>query len=73
MREPAELQNMDGQKVGQVTSGLLSPTLNQPIAMGYVRPEYSIEGTELFAIVRGKPVPMTVTKMPFVPTRYYRG
>ena len=73
VREPAELQNMDGQKVGQVTSGLLSPTLNQPIAMGYVRPEYSIEGTELFAIVRGKPVPMTVTKMPFVPTRYYRG
>lgn len=73
VREPAELQNMDGQKVGQVTSGLLSPTLNQPVAMAYVGPEYSIEGTELFAIVRGKPVPMVVIKMPFVPTRYYRG
>lgn len=73
VREPAELQNMDGQKVGQVTSGLLSPTLNQPIAMGYVKPDYAAEGTELFAMVRGKPVPMTVTRMPFVPTRYYRG
>ncbi|HMN20180.1 MAG TPA: glycine cleavage system aminomethyltransferase GcvT [Ottowia sp.] len=73
VREPAELQNLDGQSVGQVTSGLLSPTLDRPIAMGYVRPGYATIGTELFAMVRGKPVPMEVVATPFVPTRYYRG
>ena len=73
VREPAVLENMDGQNVGQVTSGLLSPTLNQPVALAYVPPDYAAAGTELFAMVRGKPVPMVVTATPFVPTRYYRG
>lgn len=73
VREPAVLENMDGQAIGQVTSGLLSPTLNQPIALAYVQADYAQPGTELFAIVRGKPVPMTVAPTPFVPTRYYRG
>ena len=73
VREPAVLENLDGQHVGHVTSGLLSPTLNQPIALAYVRPDYASAGTELFAMVRGKPVPMTVTATPFVPTRYHRG
>lgn len=73
VREPAMLENMDGQVVGQVTSGLLSPTLNQPIALAYVHPDYASIGTELFAMVRGKPVPMKVSATPFVPTRYYRG
>ena len=73
VREPAALENMDGQVVGQVTSGLLSPTLNQPIALAYVQPDYAVVGTELFAMVRGKPVPMKVAATPFVPTRYYRG
>ena len=73
VREPAVLENMDGQQVGQVTSGLLSPTLNQPIAMAYVSPDYAAPGTELFAMVRGKPVPMQVGAMPFVPARYFRG
>ena len=73
VREPAVLENLDGQHIGQVTSGLLSPTLNQPIALAYVQPDYAALGTELFAIVRGKPVPMVVAPTPFVPTRYYRG
>ena len=73
VREPATLENMDGQHIGHVTSGLLSPSLNQPIAMGYVQPDYAALGTELFAMVRGKPVPMVVVATPFVPTRYYRG
>ena len=73
VREPAVLENMDGQAIGQVTSGLLSPTLNQPIALAYVQPDYAAPGTEVFAMVRGKPVPMVVAPTPFVPTRYYRG
>jgi len=73
VREPAVLENMDGQAIGQVTSGLLSPTLNQPIALAYVQPDYAAPGTEVFAMVRSKPVPMVVAPTPFVPTRYYRG
>lgn len=73
VREPAVLENMDGQQIGVITSGLLSPTLNQPIALAYVQPDYTEIGTELFAMVRGKPVPMKVAATPFVPTRYYRG
>ena len=72
VREPAPLENLDGQSVGQVTSGLLSPTLDRPIAMAYVKPGYATLGTELFAMVRGKPVPMEVVATPFVPTRYHR-
>lgn len=73
VREPAVLENMDGQHIGQVTSGLLAPTLNQPIALAYVQPDYAAPGTEIFAIVRGKPVPMVVAPTPFVPPRYFRG
>ena len=73
VREPAVLENMDGQHVGHVTSGLLSPTLNQPLALAYVQPEYAQPGTEVFAMVRGKPVAMVVSPTPFLPPRYHRG
>lgn len=73
VREPAVLENMDGQHIGHITSGLLSPTLNQPVALAYVEPDYAAIDTEIFAMVRGKPVPMKVVATPFVPTRYYRG
>jgi aminomethyltransferase len=73
VREPAPLENMDGQTIGHITRGLLSPTLDRPIALAYVGMDYAAPGTEVFAIVRGKPVPMTVSATPFVPARYYRG
>jgi aminomethyltransferase len=41
--------------------------------MGYVPTNLATTGTRLDAMVRGKPVPMEVTRMPFVPTRYWRG
>ena len=72
VREPAPLENLDGQTVGHITSGLLSPTLNQPIAMAYVQADCATVGTELFAMVRGKPVPMQVAQAPFVAHRYVR-
>ncbi len=73
VREGITLCTPDGKPVGSVTSGLLSPTLNVPIAMGYVPTELSVNGTLLHAVVRGKPVPMIISPMPFVPNRYYRG
>ncbi len=73
VRDHSELQDMNGQRIGEVTSGLLGPTIEKPIAMGYVPPAFAALGTRLNAIVRGKPVTMEVVAMPFVPTRYFRG
>ena len=73
VREHTELQSTDGQKIGEVTSGLLGPTADKPIALAYVASAFAATGTRVNAIVRGKAVPMEVVPTPFVPTRYYRG
>jgi aminomethyltransferase len=73
VREHVELQNAQGVKIGEVSSGLLGPTANVPVAMGYVDVANASLGTVVHAMVRGKAVPMTVSAMPFVPNRYYRG
>ena len=73
VREHTELQDLSGRRIGEVTSGLLGPTIDKPVAMGYVPPAFAALGTRINAIVRGKPVPMEVVAMPFVPTRYFRG
>ncbi|MES2281837.1 MAG: glycine cleavage system aminomethyltransferase GcvT [Pseudomonadota bacterium] len=73
VRDHTTLHGPDGTQVGEVTSGLLGPSINQPVAMAYVSPEFSSMGTLVNAMVRGKPVAMEVTTMPFVPAHYYRG
>jgi aminomethyltransferase len=73
VRDHTELQDTNGQRIGEVTSGLLGPSIDKAVAMGYVSPEFASVGTRLHAIVRGKPVPMEVSAMPFVPNHYYRG
>lgn len=73
VRDGTPLQSFEGQDIGQVTSGLLGPTADRPVAMGYVATAFAEPGTRVQAIVRGKPVPMEVSTLPFVPTRYYRG
>ena len=73
VREHTELQDASGRRLGEVTSGLLGPTINKPIAMAYVPPDFAVLGTRINAMVRGKPVPMVVVAMPFVPSNYFRG
>ncbi|WP_407334048.1 glycine cleavage system aminomethyltransferase GcvT [Enterovibrio sp. 27052020O] len=73
VREGAKLFDADDNEIGIVTSGTFGPTKGQPVAMGYVATPSAVIGTEVFAEVRGKKLPMTVEKMPFVPQRYYRG
>jgi aminomethyltransferase len=73
VREHTELQNNEGQRIGEVTSGLLGPTVDRPVAMAYVDPAFAAIGTRVNAMVRGKAVPMEVSAMPFVPARYFRG
>jgi aminomethyltransferase len=73
VREGAQVVNAEGQVIGRVTSGSPSPSLNQPVALAYLDIAHAAIGTAVFAVVRDKRVAMTVTALPFVPNRYYRG
>jgi aminomethyltransferase len=58
--------------IGKVTSGGFGPSLNAPVAMGYLPSSLSAVGTSAFAEVRGQRLPLTVAAMPFVPNTYKR-
>lgn len=73
VREGAELFDAQDNLIGKVTSGTAGPNAGKPVSMGYIETSFASVGTEVFAEVRGKKLPMTVEKMPFVPQRYYRG
>ena len=61
-----------GEPIGTVTSGGFGPTVNGPVAMGYVGSSYAAVGTELFGEVRGKRMPLAVAKLPLVPANFKR-
>ena len=73
VREGAKLIDANGAEIGVVTSGTLGPTVGKPVALGYVQTAFATVGTELFAEVRGKRTPMTVSSTPFTPNGYFRG
>ena len=73
VREGTELVDDLGQRIGRVTSGTFGPTVATPVAMALINADYATLGTEVYALVRGKKLPMTVSKMPFIEQRYYRG
>jgi aminomethyltransferase len=72
VREGARILDGEGEEVGRVTSGTFSPSLQRPIAMGYVATPLAQPGTTLKLEQRGKLFEATVTPMPFVPHRYHR-
>lgn len=55
----------DGQHIGTVTSGTMSPTLERPVALGYVPPADAAPGTEVTIDIRGKAVPAVIVPLPF--------
>jgi len=71
-REGAEIVDGTETIIGRVTSGGYSPSLGQPIAMGYVATESAADGTEVAILVRGVPRAAVIAPMPFVPHRYKR-
>jgi aminomethyltransferase len=71
-REGTEIQNTDGETIGLVTSGGFGPTVNGPVAQGYVDTTYTKTGTPLKLIVRGKALEAEVAALPFVPAKYKR-
>ncbi|KAK0104561.1 Aminomethyltransferase, mitochondrial [Cadophora gregata] len=72
-REGAEIVNEKGEKIGNITSGCPSPTLGKNVAMGYIKDGLHKSGTDVEVVVRGKKRKAKVTKMPFVPSRYWKG
>ncbi|NMZ22687.1 MULTISPECIES: glycine cleavage system aminomethyltransferase GcvT [Pseudomonas] len=73
VREGAEIVDDHGTVIGTVCSGGFGPSLGGPLAMGYLDMAFTALDSEVSALVRGKKVPLRVSKMPFVPQRYYRG
>ncbi len=73
LRDGQSVHGADGEKVGEVCSAAYGSTVGRPIAMAYIKRELGDPGTSLSVDVRGKQVPVTVTKMPFTPQRYFRG
>ena len=71
-REGAEIADKQGRIIGKVTSGGFGPSLNAPVAMGYVESAFAVQGTEIDLMVRGKALPARIAPMPFVPNRYRR-
>ncbi|KAK1261024.1 hypothetical protein QJS04_geneDACA023446 [Acorus gramineus] len=71
-RSHSEIVDASGNHIGEVTSGGFSPCLKKNIAMGYVKSGLHKPGTEVKIVIRGKSNEGVVTKMPFVPTKYYK-
>ncbi len=71
-REGTEVTLPSGSHIGVVTSGGFGPTVNGPIAMGYVNAAHAKTGNEIALMVRGKPQPARIVDLPFVPHRYLR-
>jgi aminomethyltransferase len=71
-REGAEIQDAAGKPIGRVTSGGFGPSVNGPIAIGYVTAAHAKPDTPVSLVVRGEPRPARVVRLPFVPHRYHK-
>lgn len=65
-RHGYEIRDAAGRRIGEVTSGTQSPSLGQPIALGYVESAFAEAGTELFIAIRDKALQAEVCKTPFL-------
>jgi aminomethyltransferase len=72
-REGSVVLDPAGNPIGTITSGGFGPSLNAPIAMGYIASAHATLGMPVSLVVRDVPRAATISTMPFVPTRYYRG
>lgn len=72
-REGAKVVNEQGEEIGNITSGCPSPSLKKNIAMGYIKDGSHKAGTAVEVVIRGKKRKATVSKMPFVPSKYWKG
>ena len=73
VREGMDVMDAEGRKIGTICSACYGASVGGPIALAYVERSLAEPGTGLNVDVRGKLLPVTVTRMPFTPQRYYRG
>ncbi|MGH6855431.1 MAG: glycine cleavage T C-terminal barrel domain-containing protein, partial [Aestuariivirga sp.] len=71
-REGTVITDANGRQIGMVTSGGFGPTVNGPIAMGYVEAMFAAAGTPVQLTVRGASLPAAVVPLPFVPHHFKR-
>jgi aminomethyltransferase len=71
-RQGTQILSPDGNEIGTITSGGFGPTYGGPVAMGYVQAQFASAGTPLQLLVRGKPLPAEIFKLPFVAHNFKR-
>ena len=72
-REGTQILNKNGKIIGEITSGGYSPSLQAPIAMGYINAEILQKNCEILLNVRGNSLPAEIVSLPFVEHKYFRG
>ena len=72
-REKTKIYNQSDIYIGEITSGTFGPSVNGPVAMGYVENEFSKKDTKVFLEVRGKKHPANVCGLPFYKKSYVKG
>jgi len=71
-REGVKIFSEDDKEIGSITSGTFGPSVNGPIAMGYVKIDFSKSGTKVFLEVRGKKYDANISELPFYKKSYVR-
>ena len=72
-REKTKIFNESNLEIGEITSGTFGPSVNGPVAMGYVKNKFSKKNTKIFLEVRGKKHPATICGLPFYKKSYVKG
>jgi aminomethyltransferase len=71
-RDGTVITDASGREIGKITSGGFGPSVNGPVAMGYVETAAARPGTKINLIVRGQPMPAEIVTLPFIPNRFKR-
>ena len=72
-REETKIFSEDNKLIGKITSGTFGPSVQGPIAMGYIANNYSSSNTKIFLEIRGKKIPANVCNLPFYKKNYVKG
>ena len=72
-REKTKIFNKDNKNIGEITSGTFGPSVQSPVAMGYVDNAFSKIDTKIFLEVRGKKYPANICNLPFYKKSYVKG
>ena len=72
-REKTKIFNQSDVHIGEITSGTFGPSVNGPVAMGYIENEFSKKDTKVFLEVRGKKYPANICGLPFYKKSYVKG